>query len=952
MRLAAVHGALWRRIPYCLLLVAIIGPMLVNAELSTAQADQPVGTGPGDHQAYLPFIGKSGTSTGNASGWPMVAANPQRTSWTPEEVRGPFDLDWYRPIEPYIPYDVQPIAANGAIYVATARGLYAFSASNGDILWIYPTELPLGNAPTIAAVGAHIVAYVGGLDRQIHAINTATGQPVPGYTAFVAPSGFDTNPLVIRDSYTSNTPTIFVGSRNGVFYALNALTGALIWQYQAGGPISHSAAYKNGVLYFAAQDAHAYALNASTGALVWKSAQLPGPGFTAFWPVIYTHPATGKDYVVFSGGEGYRFTEFSLAFDETDRFTAQYSGGVLPTGQVAGDWVPGTATMDVSLITSYYANNPAHRRVFFLDSANGQEFSFANPGSGQPTYAPLSWSGSTYGGNKYPGVVNGFDGVYYQQTAYNLGGWVSRGAAVGWKFGTQYVSRVQDSPGNPSETASDEPTAYASGGSLLYFVLCCDRTAGAFDVSRPFGQANRAWTLSGYDLASNNLAPGYQQMYNDGNDSLYYDLNGWQIYSGKSQSKNGVYGKHGTAQAPPIPYEGKVYLLRGNALMAFSPTGSGPRSPLPLATVAQATIAPPAPARADLTQRLAAEVQKMLAAGPLRPGYHPGGFYQLYATFSPETEMGEIFDYFQNPADTVATLLLAYPYLSSSLQTQVKTYLQNNYGPGTAYDFTSIVHTGWSTGAPREWAQAPADWLDYSYGPFDPATSQCNYCGFWEQFPPFNFYAAWKYAQIVGNNNTTFARNLFNAMSSKIEAPATDNYLLTRPYFINLYAAGYLGYLELKALAGLGGDATVQGYYNHMLDLRTNGFSKDTPYWDSAYTFGQSGLDNNRVLSVARNFMFLTPEIAAYMRQHIQGQVQAAFDEYNAVAPYWLVAGFDNTMGEGSHAPLYDYPALFQAKAYILQEPYAELAPYIDVPAFRQGDLFYIQNLVAALSAN
>jgi hypothetical protein len=46
---------------------------------------------------------------------------------------------------------------------------------------------------------------------------------------------------------------------------------------------------------------------------------------------------------------------------------------------------------------------------------------------------------------------------------------------------------------------------------------------------------------------------------------------------------------------------------------------------------------------------------------------------------------------------------------------------------------------------------------------------------------------------------------------------------------------------------------------------------------------------------------------------------------------------------------LYDYSALFQAKAYILKEPREVLLKYLDVPAFGRGDLFYIQNLVVAL---
>ncbi len=56
--------------------------------------------------------------------------------------------------------------------------------------------------------------------------------------------------------------------------------------------------------------------------------------------------------------------------------------------------------------------------------------------------------------------------------------------------------------------------------------------------------------------------------------------------------------------------------------------------------------------------------------------------------------------------------------------------------------------------------------------------------------------------------------------------------------------------------------------------------------------------------------------------------------------------------GEGTFQHLYDYPALFQAKAYILNQSYDELVKWLDIPAFYQGDLFYIQNLVAALKAS
>ena len=136
---------------------------------------------------------------------------------------------------------------------------------------------------------------------------------MPGYTAYDAGAGFETNPLVINN-------TVYAGNRDGSFYALDAVTGNLVWKYATNGPILFSAAYKNGVLYFASDDAHAYALNAADGSLVWKSQKFPGAGFQSFWPVLYTEKITGKDYVIFSGSQNYRFGGFTNVNDIEGRY--------------------------------------------------------------------------------------------------------------------------------------------------------------------------------------------------------------------------------------------------------------------------------------------------------------------------------------------------------------------------------------------------------------------------------------------------------------------------------------------------------------------------------------------------------------------------------------------------------------------------------------------------------
>ena len=218
-----------------------------------------------------------------ASTWAMSAANPQRTSWVSgasNEVRGNLKVEWYRVFDPYIDNKVQVIASDDKVFVSTSKGLYAFSTADGSQSWVYGTEMPLGNSPTYY----NGTLYVGGYDHKIYAVNSSNGQVKTGWTFFEAGAGYETNPLVISDTYTGNQPVVLAGNRDGYFYALDGNNGSLKWKYQTGGPIRFSAAYKSGVVYFAADDSYAYAVNVTNGSLVWKSAKFPGAGFDNYWP--------------------------------------------------------------------------------------------------------------------------------------------------------------------------------------------------------------------------------------------------------------------------------------------------------------------------------------------------------------------------------------------------------------------------------------------------------------------------------------------------------------------------------------------------------------------------------------------------------------------------------------------------------------------------------------------
>ncbi|MCA9962105.1 MAG: PQQ-like beta-propeller repeat protein [Anaerolineales bacterium] len=862
--------------------------------------------------------------------WPTLAANNERTSWTPEEVSGNLKPLWYLPIEPYISQRVQIIAAYDTLYIATAKGLYTLNADTGAKGWVYPTELPLGHSPTVQDG----VVYVGGLDRKIHAIDAFDGD---GLWTYEAEAGFVTNPLVADGK-------VFAGSRDGYFYALNASNGHLIWRYKTDGPITYSAAYKDGVVYFASNDSYAYALNGQTGALVWKSSKLPGAGFQSWWPVIY------ENRVIFSGSNNYRtsiqpgggFQFVELERDDVYPNHATDPRGTLigGLGTAAGDWAPGTVTVNASRIYQYFNNKPWRQSVFVLNRNNGQS----------AETAPVLWTG-THSNSRYPPVI-GADGVLYQQNNYMSDPYIAGGQISGWQPGVNYISVISS-----DWAAVDEPHGYSAGGDLIYWNLCCDRQIGAIDITVPNSvfadrysdgirpptggvDSSREWIYFGYNLDT--IIPNYNQLYHL-SDTKSYASFGSDLGANGAASGNGDYGYHGDTNAP-IPYNGKIYVHRGNSIIAFTNTTAPPQELSMFATVSVQDESSSFGA-AYLNELLETEIEEIVAAGHLRPAYTTHGIFDLRSRH----DCGDnLTDYWSNPGETLVILLEALPYLSPSLQQSVRTYLQSEFTNYPPYQYN---HIGWS-GAAREIFDVPPE-ANIS-GNLNPQNKNFTYknSGGWEGVGvwgrnPYAFYALWKYAEAFGNAGTIL-NNADDAFWEEFNDRPADSLLTKMPHVHNAYIAGMWGFLELQSLAGVSPSSQVQNELNRLLNLRVNTFTKDSAY-------APYGRDNTvkaycRTLNIANNFMFMVPELAAHLRTHKLNAVQTAVSDYETLAPNWFVTLNTDGFAENAVNTLYDTYGLFLAKALILGESGAELERYLDVPAFPVGDLYYVQKLVWTLA--
>ncbi len=863
----------------------------------------------------------------------MAGANPQRSSWTSTTIPGNIATTWVKPIAPFVSHHVQVVAASGKVFVSTSSGLYAFEAETGNDVWIYPTELPLGHSPTFD----NGYLYVGGMDRKIHKVDANTGLSIWTYTA---EGGFYTSPIVLDGR-------VYAGNRDGSMYAIDSSTGSLIWKYQTGSQILQSAAFSDGTLYFASNDGFAYALSAFDGSLIWKSTEkLPSMGQYSWWPVIY------QNYVIYSRTAfegGLSGAETTWLFCPPGSIGCSVSANKIPgTFASAANEISNQPTLDISTnpngssLPNYFESFPHRRNTMFFDRTTGQEINFDLDSDGVTDAAPISWVGDA--GTPYPPIVSGFDNKLYFRTLNRSSSSSFSSASIsGWNVGTPFLNLpFSVTTGQSGAMPQDEPMGMSGAGNNILWSVCCDRFVGSLDLSQRntnflsnTDDANRQWRY----IRSPGL-PFYTTPTNIGMPVNYYQEASKYFYDPPHPA---LFWNENDTAGPSI-YNGKAYVIMGNALVSFGQGGLGSNAPLlPSAPLATYTAASPELSDTYLKSKLETEVSKIISAGHLKPSF------LTFGLITPDLK-SKLDDYgshyWHNPGETHLVLLRALPHLSENIQQQVRAYLQNemaNYSPIT------YSHIGWTSGASRDpYPHPPIDakLFTINFGP----TQFSSFSG-WSQ-PPHNIYAVWKYAA-AGLDNPT---SLFTQVQSKLKATITqnksnltDSYLSGYPHVHNAYIAGYIGYIELAKLAGQ--PSTVyqahQAELDRLLALRAQNLTL-FPIPPSGYAVDHGYFDT---MITAWNFMYLTPELADYLATNAQTQVSTIIDSYKVIAPYWMVAINGETQGENTLMPYQQTHSLFQAIAQVKNAPRQELSKYLDTPIVPVGDLYYIDNLVAVIES-
>jgi hypothetical protein len=478
--------------------------------------------------------------------------------------------------------------------------------------------------------------------------------------------------------------------------------------------------------------------------------------------------------------------------------------------------------------------------------------------------------------------------------------------------------------------------------------LCCDREAR---VVEPAGRTY--WSYS--NMLSAILPSGEQA---DAYDPGWRFYNGPELlerlggyYKGAMTSRNGVYHNHGM-QTPLVPHAftnaaghriDRVFTHRSNAIIGLGPVASKTAlGVLPILTQSARSGRPLS--GPQLQARLDAEVQRMMdlfaahgTGGFLKPAYINDGGSGSNATIMPEQNT-----YFRVPADTLYTLAATYPRVSSHLRPQLLSYLSAYWQ--RYFAASPVRFIGWSAGTLREFLELPPEVASRMAQLGDVSNGT---------MPQRVFYAAWRYAQLVPSQAATIYATVRPLL---VNPPPSTLDIVRGPGVYNDYIAGYQGFLNLYDMLGTNPEpalrASVAANLTSLLNTRLVNFAKDHPWRGTVDN--PDGLTVNQYMrrfNCTRNFLYLTPELGQSMRASAQAStIAAAIDEYTYVCPQWFIARDHNTFQEGAAHHIFDSHALFLAKAFVQRQSQAELSKWIDVP-WMFGDLYYIQNLVAALEA-
>jgi eukaryotic-like serine/threonine-protein kinase len=163
-------------------------------------------------------------------------------------------------------YHSSPVISNNIIYFGSANGkINAVKAENGEVIWTFNAGEIVHNTPVVY----QDKIYFGCFDGHVYALNIHTGALVWKFKS-VGQQFFPIGEM--QGSPAAGAGSIFIGSRDYNFYALNANGGYSNWNRKFQGGWALSATVKDTVVFVGTSDDRILlALDARDGRELWRA---------------------------------------------------------------------------------------------------------------------------------------------------------------------------------------------------------------------------------------------------------------------------------------------------------------------------------------------------------------------------------------------------------------------------------------------------------------------------------------------------------------------------------------------------------------------------------------------------------------------------------------------------------------------------------------------------------
>ncbi len=958
------------------------------------------------------------TGTLNSDDWPQLGHDAQRTNDTPSNIPpGPYRFYWRWTNTPFASR-VQPVVVGGVLYIGSLNGtFYAVNATADNqggpptIIWqkvlnIYDPSRNYGNNidnitpdPVRSGAGVDVstgTVIVGTQHGTIYGLDTTSGNVK--WTVF-------TGGAIVASPLLDEAGTVYIGSSDGYFYSINTATGAINWKTEIDNTISSSVGTSNlpvpilgsaalstdgTQIYLVAENVRAYALSSSNGSIVW-STQLQGQSEEGRAPVVYHNLTTGVDEIFIRTQPIENFTELLKNGDCV-------LNGNYPSNCGNSSSIPWSTTDDTSIwsqdwnlvrpnIETYLQGDPSSQTIFALNGSNGQPItgSIASVppvlytyGVNQTPSSPALYNNELYLPYRPRHGIQTDNGSVHVTTQYDA----ELGMMDPSTFDITNIATDSASVGFHYQfrLTSDEPASVSVAGNYL-LVDSWERLGGL--------QLTNATTGNLIDIATiSNVNGSCQWGIGDAlypySDAQFYDscsdLNNISgNVTGDGESREGVVVSSNRifwhVLSDGLGALGNANNITDSLLPTVTPPPTVAPLPAPISTPSASTLIndyvwnvptrPVSTPSADLVSELSSAVQSIVNSNQhLLPYYFENGYPQS-GSWPPDSGNGEPAEveinqwgnhgFWYDQGELLYTLSIAYPYLSSSLQSQVKTYIQsqmiNLFPPLSALPYGGSWP--WETqGQSREYFPVPSPIRTGSENSWPPPT------------PPLQtLYALWAYGNYTGDWSYIDANwqngTIQSFFTSKTQSIATSS---ASPTAVDSYAeiAGAIGYARIAQHEG---DTTqAQNGANIAASDMSAGITNLNNWTDIANTlYPKSQQSGNspaeQIGSRGQAWWGLVPEVGHYLHDTnlpaVNDLLSPLIDVNNNDGCYlWYITmlGTQCQLSESSRQSPEIGWSVFLTQAYIEGDNQQQLRYFLDRP-WGLGDPWYIQKIVATIEA-